>query len=307
MSVEKKENNKVAYLIQAYSDYNALKKLVYCLLDMGNCHIFVHLDKKSDITKFLIKDSRVHFIDKREFVSWAGYNQGKLIMNLIEAALAYSERFEMYAFLSESDYPVYNGEELESRLRDVRTIVINCSQKQKQKIERYWFYDFGISSVRLNKVVSKLVNGIFGVLYKIRICKKKNKVKLDGKEVDVYCSGPFWRYDYEQIKYIYDKFTSNRELQKYFKHSFASCELIVSTIIANSKYVDKCQFVDEYQNLCQLSSLCFFKYTGPRVNVLTEDDYDDILQSQKPFIRKVKEGVSDTLINKIEDKWVWDN
>lgn len=295
--------NKIAYLIQAYADSEALIELISILLNMENCHIFVHLDKKSDISKFYVKDDRVHYINKREFVSWAGYKQGKLIFNLIEAALEFPEKFEQYCFLSESDFPVYSGEELIKKIEEAKPIFINCSVLQREKVERYWFYDFGIKSVKMNKVISKLINAIFGFLYKIRICRKPSTVKLDGVQVDIYCSGPFWSYNYEQIKYIDKVYKTNKSFRKYFKSSFAACELMVSTIIANSKYSDICKIADEYINLNEISSLCYFKYTGSRVNVLTCEDYSDIMSSKKPFIRKVKKGISDKLVEKIKNNW----
>ena len=295
--------NEIAYLIQAYADAAAFKNLVKVLLDMGNCHIFVHLDKKSDITNFLVEDKNVHFIDEREFVSWAGYNQGKLMFNLIDAALSFPIKFGRYCFISESDFPVYSKDELLEKIKLSLPIMINCSKLQKHKVERYWFYDYRIKSPKANKIVSKAINGLMGMLYKIHILRKPNKVILDGRLVDVYCSGPFWQFDYEQLKYINDTFKNNKKFQKYFKTSFAACELMVQTIIANSKYMEECKVMDKYINLNALSSLCYFKYTGPRVNVLTEEDYNDIVLSGKPFIRKVNVNKSQTLVEKIVTKW----
>ena len=103
---------KIAYLIQAYNDSNAFKKLCYELLEISNCEIFVHVDKKSEISDFCIDNDKVHYINDREFVSWAGYNQGKLIINLIREALKFSVRFDTYVFLSESDFPVYGKEKI---------------------------------------------------------------------------------------------------------------------------------------------------------------------------------------------------
>lgn len=294
---------KIAYLIQAYADSYAFKNLVETLLKMNNCEIFVHLDSKSDIKKFFIDDQRVHFINNREYVSWAGYAQGKLIFNLIEAALEYDKKFDYYCFLSESDFPVLYGDELIERIKNSRTVLMDCSINQPQKIERFWFYDFNISSPKINKIVSKIVNAFFGLLYNFRILRKSKYVNIDGNSCHVFTSGPFWCLNYEILKYINDIFSRNKEFQNYFKHSFASCELMVATILGNSPYSNSCDFVDEYINLNHLSDICYFCYTGPRVNVLNEGNYDEIVKSGKPFIRKVKKQYSDELIKLIERNW----
>lgn len=300
-------SNKIAYLIQAYSDNHAFKDLVKTLLNMNNCEIFVHLDRKSDIEKFFIKDDRVHFIENREYVSWAGYAQGKLIFNLIQAALQYEKKFEYYCFLSESDFPVLYGKELINRLKNSRMILINCSNAQPHIIERYWFFDFNIKSVKINKIVSKTVNLFLGILYKFKILKKSKLVNIDGKMCDVFKSGPFWCLNYEMIAYINSVFNRNKKFQKYFKHSFASCELMVATILANSPYSKYCNFTEEYINLNHLSDICYFCYFGSRVNVLNEENYEEIVKSGKPFIRKVKKEYSDKLIDMIKKNWSSNN
>lgn len=295
--------NEIAYLIQAYSDAYAFKKLVETLLSMNNCQIFVHLDKKAKIDLFQVADERVHFIEKREFVSWAGYKQGKLINNLIDYCISYEKKFDYYCFISESDFPVYNNKELLEKINESPYIVMNCSIYHPQKIERYWFYDFNVKSPKLNKILSKCFNFLFGVLYKIGIAKKDNKILINGEQRDVYMSGPFWCFNYEVLSYISSVFNENKKLKAYFKHSFACCELIIPTIIYNSKYKYLCEEKHEYVNLNNLSGLCYFEYNGPRVNVLTEKSYDNIIKSNKPFIRKVKYNQSNELLKKIKQNW----
>lgn len=293
----------IAYLIQAYSDSYALKNLVYTLLKMNNCEVFIHVDAKSNMEKFLIKDSRVHFIRNREYVSWAGYAQGKLIFNLIEEAIKFEKNFKYYCFLSESDFPVLYGNKLMERIKDSKMVLMDCSIYQPQKIERFWFYDFNISSFKINKIVSKIINSFSGVLYHLKILRKKKVVNINGKLCHVYTSGPFWCLNHEIVSYLNDTFKKNKNFQKYFKHSFASCELMVATIIGNSPYSKECNFVNEYINLNHLSDICYFSYTGPRVDALNEKNYDEIIKSGKPFIRKVKKPYSDKLIKLIEKNW----
>lgn len=294
-------NNTIAFLIQAYSDSNALKKLIRILLKNNDSHIFVHLDKKSDLTEFYINNKRVHFIEKREMVSWAGYAQGKLIFNLIDAAVQYKLKFDYYCFLSESDYPVYEGEKLFESIIKSNNIFLNCSRLQSNKIEKYWFYDFNIKSSKINKYLSHSVNAITEILYRIRLFRKKPWLMINGKKAEVFFSSPFWKYSYKELRYIDMTFKNNPTIEKYFKHSFAPCELMVPTIIANSKFGKNICYEDDYINLNQLSAICFFKYDDSRVNVLTDKDFENIIKSGKPFMRKVKKNYSDLLIQRLEE------
>ena len=295
------EKIRICYLVQAYSDYQAFKYLIERLLNEDASMIFVHLDSKSDLDKFFVENEKVIFIENREFVSWAGFHQGKLILNLIEAAVNYQEQFDLYCFISESDFPVYESSRFLESIINCKNIMLNCSKHQPRKIEKYWFFDFNIKSVNVNKILNKIINGLSELLYNLKILRKPSKLVINDELVDVYFSSPFWKYNYNQIKYINNTYKSNPSIEKYFRYSFASCELIVPTIIANSMYRDELIFVDKYINLNHLSGMCYFKYTGPRVDVLTLEDYDEIIKSNKPFIRKVNRFKSKELLEKLKE------
>ena len=65
---------KYAFLILAHTDPIHLQKLVYSL-DFEHFDIYIHIDKKQDITKFqfdqyTLKYSELFIIQDREFVYW---------------------------------------------------------------------------------------------------------------------------------------------------------------------------------------------------------------------------------------------
>ena len=120
----------IGYLIQSFKEFETLKFLVQLLLQDETSEIFIHLDKNSNINLFYIEDKRVHFIEKRELVSWGGYSQSKLLFNLIEYVLQYPVKFDYYCFLTESCYPVYSGETLKKKIVEAKNIILSATINQ---------------------------------------------------------------------------------------------------------------------------------------------------------------------------------
>lgn len=296
----------IGYLIQSFNDHETLKYLVKLLLEDKTSQVFIHIDKKSDILLFYIDEERVHFIEKREFVSWAGYSQTRLVFNLIEYALNFPTKCDYYCFISESCYPVFAGEKLKGKICEAKNIILSATVNEKDKIEKYWFFDFHVKSPFINKVLHHSINCFTGMLYKFNLFKKEPYTYIDGKKAEIFASSTHFRLSYDEIKYVYDVYENNDELRKYLQYSFASQELVVATIIGNSEYRDDCVIQDKYTSYADLCSLHYLRYDGPRVNVLHEEDYENIVKSGKPFIRKIKvdDPSSARLIEKLEKRKV---
>ena len=293
---------KIGYLIQAFKEHETLKFLVNILLKDVFAEVFIHLDKKSDINLFYIDDKRVHFIEKREFVSWGGFSQTKLLFNLVEYVLAYPIKFDYYCFLTESCYPVYSGEQLKEKISESKNIILSATINQKRKIERYWFFDFHVKNLFIHKALSSTINKVSKILYNLKLLRKKPYTYVDGRKAQVFSSSSYFRLSFDEMKYVWRVYKNNSELRKYFKHSFVSQELIIATILGNSKFISDCIIREKYTCYADLCAMHYLRYVGPNVNVLLETDYDEIIESGKPFIRKiqVENPSSAKLIEKLE-------
>ena len=85
----------------------------------------------------------------------------------------------------------------------------------------------------------------------------------------------------------------------YFRHSFIPEELVIPTILFHSPYREGCEEVEGgYLELEDLSALTYFHY-GEKVSEFRLEDYDELIASGKMFARKMRTGVSDTLMDRI--------
>ena len=78
---------------------------------------------------------------------------------------------------------------------------------------------------------------------------------------------------------------------------------MVPTIVCNSKYKNNVERIyDTTQGYTKLCALHYLIY-DPIVQIMREENYNDIVKSQKMFFRKAKTGDSDKLIEMLENRF----
>lgn len=105
-------NSKHAYLIIAHNDPYCFHKLIGLLDDESN-DIFVHIDKKSDISQFedvLVEKSNLYFTDRID-VRWGSYSQIKSELILLHSAKRMGN-YKRYHLLSGVDLPIKSQREI---------------------------------------------------------------------------------------------------------------------------------------------------------------------------------------------------
>lgn len=102
---------KHAYLILAHACPGQLGKLLELLDDPRN-DLYVHIDGKADFGPEdftgCCRHSRLHFIEPRISVHWAGFSQIQAIVALLEAAVQQEGGYAYYHLISGQDMPIKN-------------------------------------------------------------------------------------------------------------------------------------------------------------------------------------------------------
>lgn len=300
---------KFACLMFAYKDPEQLYRTIQALGDMD---IYVHLDLKSDITLFKksITQSNVKWVDNRAFVCWGGYSQVEALKSLMDSLIQSGKTYDRVIVITALDYPVLQSHSLEAYLSSSATKnycttmnLTKCNNaKELLKIQKYWFYDIKIRNYNLMRIVRKIIFCTMHFLYCIRVLKKKTTITVDNKEWDIYFGSESCCLTFDCFQYVYSTFCEKKEIEKYFKTAFAPIELITATIISNSPYKSTIEIIDskDYKGLYSVSPLYYMEYDemgGTGMKVLNEDDYEKIINSGKPFCRKVSSSIS----KKLED------
>lgn len=286
---------KIAYLISAYTEPSTLENMIY-LLNNSEVDFYIHVDKHVDINDFqsqLCKLPNVHFLkgDMRVDVYWGGYSQVKLQYNMIKEMLNSKIIYERVVNLTGTDYPIWSNDKLLEYFGNVdKEYIIGFDvsrEKGNKNNQKKYIYIWKLDNISI----------FTNFLNKLHIKKARNYNALG---YNIYFGSEYWALTYNCLKYLIEAYESDICLKRILKSSYVPSEAWIHTLFFNSKYRDKGIVISDgvYKGLSELSPLTYFVYKDA-IKILDEKDYDDIVQSRKPFARKIIVGKSKKLIDQL--------
>lgn len=299
---------KIAYLISVYKDPQHLRRLIKRLLD-NNSYFFIHVDLNVDIKPFqnaLDEVKNVIYTNRRFKVSWGGWTQVLYQKELLKTALSTHLVFDKIFIISGQDYPIksnkYIKKELENNPKKIYMKAIDYSETiiSKQNQQDYRLYHFFRDSQFHNFMVKRALIYTSRNLMKLLPIRKKRLPNIYGSHTHIYKSSGYMGLTLDCAKYVLQELESNKDLIHFFKYSFVPEELVIPTIIFNSKYKQYAEIIKgNYEGLKKLSGLTYFNY-GTKIQVFKDKDYKELKYSDLLFARKFETGVSDGLMDKLD-------
>lgn len=306
---------RIAYCISAYKDPAHLKRLINALnYDDNDVHFFIHIDKKVNIEPFqeMVTGANIHYVGRRFYVVWGGFTQVRYQVAMLEEALAFEhnrEPFDRFVIITGQDYPLFSNERIIKVYQSLKdrilmtgaNLSIRGTKAQQDTYRLYHFFrDLPIRNKDLSGKISKAVR----MAMRILPFRKNNFITMaDGEKWDIYKSSGYMSLTHEAAVLICREMRNNRRLRNFFRHSFVPEEICIPTIIFNSALKDKATLLDDDKPvwLINLSAIEQFDY-GTVIKVYTEDDYGKLINSNKMFARKLESGISDRLMDLIDER-----
>lgn len=315
---------KIAYIILAHNDILNLKRLVE-KLDY-NSDFYIHLDSKCDIKGLNIKNSNVKFIENRFDIKWAGFTMVEATKELIREVLKSKENYSHVVLLSGSDYPLKNKKEIydffmrNQTVEFIRGYKINTCpcKKCKEKITRYWFNDLDVCKYKvLNKIIRKIL------FYTSYFKTKDLTIKTSDKIIEPCFGSQWWALTPKCLQYIIEYTEKYPEIDEYFKTAYAPDEIYFHTLVFNSLFAKNTikKGTEEYSAKWKWENLHYLdsRYLGCKLHYekqgilnrvfnkregstsfYNEDSIKSLINSKQIFIRKVKTGYSDKLLDYLD-------
>ncbi|MEE1093176.1 MAG: beta-1,6-N-acetylglucosaminyltransferase, partial [Prevotella sp.] len=280
--------------------------------DCADVQFFIHVDKKVDINSFkkeVGKKSNVIWIKERLNVQWGGWNQVRYQMLFLQEAFEKNIEIERLFIITGQDYPLWSNRDIAEACGNspnkVWMIGQNLTQiegfsymKKFLRIPHLW-RDVDFKSNRLRRYITGLQRALF-----LLICPnvRCDYLVVSGKIWDIWQSSGYFSCNKEVGLYILNVLRKEKKIVGYFKYSFVPEEMVIPTIIFNSVYQCEAQIVSDnkYRGLSTLAALHKFIYTKS-IKVFAVEDYKELKKSNKMFIRKVETGISDSLVDRIEN------
>lgn len=298
---------KIAYLILAHKDPLQIKRLIGRMLKTGDC--FIHIDKKSDIKVFLSQLGEmkgVNIISKYR-VSWAGWTVVQAYLELLEQALKSKNNYDRFVFMTGQDYPLMTDEqivaEFKSNLKTEYVMAYKISSStipnDKNKILKRWYFDVPFKNRFLRRVYLSFMYRFITKPF----TKKELLVKLDGKKVEPYFGQMLSAYTREGASLILYVYQHDKAFNATMKHAHAPDEIYWQTIIFNShlrKNTVQGGAEHEITEHFGWAPLHYHNYDVD-TSIYTEKDFEELKSCGYMFCRKVVPGISDTLMDKIDE------
>lgn len=286
-----------AFLILAHTDPKQLHRLVHTL-DYTGFDFFIHVDKKSNLSdygfdSYSLRYSNLTVLQKRYRIRWGDISMVEATLALYRAAMA-ADEYDRFVTLSGQDYPLLSNEVLAEKLSVPRVEWITgniLEPKEYHKVENFYFWKLG----RFKKCFTLLLSAL-GI-------RKNRYITVDQEKWDVYFAPQWHALSSECVAYILRMLEAHPHILKYFKYAYAPDELLIPTILFNSSKFRAQALAyafPENTHYNRKTALHYINYE-PCVEILRENRYFEIISSPKLFCRKVKTGVSDRLMDMIDE------
>ena len=303
---------KIAFLNLCHCEPEVVARVANKLTHNKNFDMYIHVDKKSDIAPFqetLAQNDQVYFLEEdRQRVYWGGYNAVEATLALLRTALQSAQNYDYYVLLQNLDYPVRSNTYIEEFFKNYQgtEFIRGCkiaNTKDWHYASKYKIYnqrddDFYLTN---KSKVRKYMRYLRLALMSIKTIGFNGVIKENGHSYDIHYGAAQWAITRECAQYIIEFEKSHPKFNHTMKHIQFPDEEYFHTIVHNSKFKYNCVKYDEPEQrwLVNWRNLHYFEFPKT-VTVFNEHDFEKIMKQDVLFVRKVRSGISDNLMDKID-------
>ncbi|MFV8325993.1 beta-1,6-N-acetylglucosaminyltransferase [Flavobacterium sp. ZS1P14] len=286
---------KQAILITAYKNYHHLREIIN-FFDT-NFELYIHIDKKSKISKMELDNLRKHdivkLVSQKYNVNWGGFNHLKSILYLTEQGLRNPEN-KYFHLISGHDFPIKNRSYFIEFFKNNNVEYMNyctipkigCADNENMdRIEYYNFYDiWNAKTPRENVIIKRFVEIQKRIGFKRLISSRMPKL---------YGGSTWWSLSRDCVSYVITYTKKNKYVLNRLKYTLCSEEFYFQTVIMNSNFAGKVDNND-------LRYIDWAARNGNNPAILDDTDYEKLVQTEALFARRFEYPYSIGLINKIK-------
>ena len=292
---------KIAYCIMVHNDIVHLTHLISAL--GHQCEIFIHVDGFINDTPFLkaLKQFKnVHFLSPRIRVSWGGISMVDVMIELLRIAIDFPENFSHFVFLSGSCYPIKPAKTIQEFFlaNQNKSFIKFIKLTDHPDYEKQVKYQYIMENPFKNR--NKLTHQLHRVLRRASIhARVKNKWQ---REIVPYGGSNWVALNKECADYVIKYHDNNPWFYQMFKNTYAPDEHYIHTILGNSPLVSQCTGIQVFQyfGLDYLANLHIVHISLTKW--FTIADWDEIKNSDKFFVRKVRTSDGKDLVERIDQE-----
>ena len=303
---------RIAFLNLCHCDSDVVKRVADRLTAHPDFDMYIHVDAKADITPFkekLSDNKQVHFVKNRHKVYWGGYNAILATMELIKEALKSARKYDYFILLQNLDYPIKSNEYIEQffaknpNIEYIRGCKIACT-KDWHYARKYRLYNSRDKEYYLKKhsKLNRMFHNAINLVKSISTIGFNGIVKDSGDVLYMHYGAAQWAVTRECAEYFATFYDTHRKFNKKMMHvQFPDEEYFHTIVHSNDKFRLRCIKHDEPEKrwLVNWRNIHYFEFPK-EVTVFEKKDYEKLITREELFIRKVKTGISDELMDMID-------
>ena len=293
-----------AYLIMAHKNLEQIKKLMK-LLDYSENDIYIHIDAKADDTiRFFDYAScctKSKVIQSSIFKSaWGSYSLIECELFLLKQATE-NRKYDYYHLISGMDLPLKDQSEIHRFFeRNSGKQFVHFSGKNskneysiKRRVKYYWATNYYNS---LSFIDFRLIRKID--CFQIRLQELFHINRLKNNDLVFYHGSQWFSITDELVR---DLLKKKKYIEKVYKNTNCCDELVIQTFIANNdKWFSKLYDSRMDDNYCANVRKIDWSRGGPYV--WTEKDFNELIDSNCMFSRKLDEKVDPKIIELLYER-----
>lgn len=258
---------KYAICILAHKEPDLLCKVVE-RLKADNTNIYVHLDAKSDLSKFsCVRNAQ--FIKPRVSIKWGGKTMIIAMYNLIRHVVEKTD-CNYLVFISEQDFPVILPSQYNQYINPERNYF------EFEKLPKKNWHEGGISRINYIYFFENIKS--FWSKLTVRLQRLIHYKRKNSLEQPIYAGSQWININRASAIYILDNW---KKYYGFFRYTKIPDEMIFQTILLNSKLKDT----------VENKSLRYLVFNGnsDHPEYLDEKDINNIRGVEALFCRKIKD------------------
>ena len=290
---------KIAFLLTLYNNPEQANMFIKQLLEYQGSYIFIHIDQKSlDIKDKIIKHDRVKIMPKSYIVEWGDYTQFISVLELMKYVNA-EGNFDYYSLHSGSDLLIKPIHEFVDFLKKDHKYAYTICRKLPDPT---WQYGGGLGRIALRwpkffrKKYSchhpmRYIRSLYGKAYGAGILRG-HKLPDD---IEFWGRSDWYTLRGDCVKDIIKYTNKHPEYMELFKDSLIGSEIFFTTLV----HMNKSEEIVSDNDLRYIDFKNVDKSTPGSPKLLTTEDYDKIMKSDRFFARKFDIRVDRAVVDRI--------
>lgn len=284
-----------AVLILAHKD---VKSVIELSRKLQTCfEVYIHFDTKLSLTnedKKTLEENKLHYFHTIE-VNWGAWGISAATILLMREALKNLQITHIHV-ISGQDWPAKRVEDIYSFYEENNNIYMMCDpargmKKSGEPIILWQQFYFNYDKVERRTTYGKIYHRISMA---IQTLLRVNKYKQLNIDMEIYQGANWMDLPRDAVEYLLDYFDTHENIRKLFMTGFCPDEFWVQTILNNSELSGR--IVRDYHRYVKWE-----RKHDSYPAILDENDFEEIVQGDYHFLRKMDRRYSEGLKAKLDE------